>query len=948
MTLYSPSFNIEQYETREEINPFVTPSQQSEITDVTLRVPAQLDWIAQLLGWNGKNYWSSLASTVDQKRQLQGGTFGVYNSYIYPEIQEIRNWEGSVIVKYDPYLQENQEFILGDYTYVASSVVKDGDKIVLNFGTLSEQFLSDIADNKQLKAICHDAMPAPFRRPRVGISADFSFNCEIDGSDLILYPRYDNNNTLPFVYNSFFAGSRYYFNLPVVLYLTNTVLVTPTYSFDTSDWYIDIPCNLPEVNSGITAKLDYQGSFLIVSILNWQDPSDWVEKKTLQYFAGVWSNKGGYLPFHFTFDALSLHGYDAKKSLYLGAVSREIGFDTLLNFVYQQTTEINPLPPPVKEKAQVWWNSQTGKFLVHTDDLFNCGPWVSCEYPQGLQEGVLSDFVFPDVLAFGSYSGDFPAGSVVTIVDGSGIGPLFNILGVTQVLTGPFQITILKPTADNEWVPIEFVYADEADFNSDALLLPSQTLVKVTDASGISSGGLNYSIANLSITITDPYGINLMKSDQTGVWYLKPPSDLKYIGDTRLFASSLDYSNPVDGEMYWDFSVSNPNLRTASIFYYNHWVYNGISMEWELKGDWVNINTGALTSPPPQVVNFSEILVYCNGNLLTIGESFIESDFQIQYSVNSLTGTFEFLYNPMSYDGSVNFPTITVSDSLTTSFTRDITNLVFSGLTYYASPNIEDSETLLRLWKTTPLFCINDARENTTLSYPNGLVADNNSGPADIHWERYFIRLPPTYQRDGEEWQKVNLVAQDFGYWGSPALPEDMSCPEGNDRPSVYDEVFLNNGEANNPTYIYSEPYLYSAAVPEFESGEDFDNSSIAPAFDNPYDQFDEGQVIPYQPLHERRADTSSLPGRGYGEWEGAYYRISDCSGLTGHLINDIYNESIELISPPIWDASIYKAPQTCLLDQGSGEVDANHFKVGYAFFCADLSAAEEAVFNFG
>jgi hypothetical protein len=47
-----------------------------------------------------------------------------------------------------------------------------------------------------------------------------------------------------------------------------------------------------------------------------------------------------------------------------------------------------------------------------------------------------------------------------------------------------------------------------------------------------------------------------------------------------------------------------------------------------------------------------------------------------------------------------------------------------------------------------------------------------------------------------------------------------------------------------------------------------------------------------------------------------------------------------------VWDASIYKFAPTCQNAKESYSVDANHYKVGYAYFIADASAAEDTFFD--
>ena len=73
MTQYNPVFNPQEYELRNYTSPYLTPDQSQQVADTETRVNGELNFVAQMLGWSGPNYWSSLASTVSQKRQLLGG-----------------------------------------------------------------------------------------------------------------------------------------------------------------------------------------------------------------------------------------------------------------------------------------------------------------------------------------------------------------------------------------------------------------------------------------------------------------------------------------------------------------------------------------------------------------------------------------------------------------------------------------------------------------------------------------------------------------------------------------------------------------------------------------------------------------------------------------------------------------------------------------------------------
>ena len=87
-----PIFDIEEYELRGSEPVAFTEDQKLRINKTTSRVHGQIDWTAQLLGFNGPNYWGrsnpkedfsynwvGLVETMDEKRQMQTGAFGVYN-----------------------------------------------------------------------------------------------------------------------------------------------------------------------------------------------------------------------------------------------------------------------------------------------------------------------------------------------------------------------------------------------------------------------------------------------------------------------------------------------------------------------------------------------------------------------------------------------------------------------------------------------------------------------------------------------------------------------------------------------------------------------------------------------------------------------------------------------------------------------------------------------------
>jgi hypothetical protein len=379
---------------------------------------------------------------------------------------------------------------------------------------------------------------------------------------------------------------------------------------------------------------------------------------------------------------------------------------------------------------------------------------------------------------------------------------------------------------------------------------------------------------------------------------------------------------------------------------------------------WVSVNQHPLGGPPLDFTDVSTILVYCNGSLLTNNQPFNTDHFIFTYSADNSTGEFTFLYSPKDFVGQAQLPIIEISDSITSAYRANISQRVFSGLTYKMSPNVCGAETPLRVWKAQDLQVIDTVSDIESDAYLNPLRADLNSGPGPENWQRFFVRLPLDYGRDGVEWQKTSLVCQDFSYWGSSVGPEDMECPSEPSRPVIYEELILFRKFFNDYTYVYTEPYLYSNIVfgayanypihrEQFENVYDYqstymsyDNGGIYPTFEEEFDQFTEANISDYEPLHNRIADVTSPVGKGYGNWVGEYVNINVCEELSGYIINDLLDGAVSPVSPPVWDASIYKYAPTCAHEEESYQVDSNHYKISYAYFVTDASCAEDTFFD--
>lgn len=941
MTLYTPTFNVEDYELRNYTNPYLTSRQNTEVTQVEERVQGQLDFLAQMLGWNGPNYWGNLPATADQKRQLLGGTFGVYNSYLIPEIFEIRNFDNKILISRLEFLRPGvstqvARIVLGDNVYQIQSVEVEGDRYAISIGILTSEFFDLIESNTQLLVEIPNYRPAPFNRQQIGVSGDYRYICGQDGSTLTLYPAYDSQKQFKFITTNLFEESTYYFDRPIYVATDSTTLapvVVPEYDPGLELWYFTIPGDfvgavgltayLVQANSNATQSLNI---YCEVVILHWSDPSDWGSINVLNNFNGVWGNKGGDLPFNFTFDALSIHGFNEQTSVFLPEKVTTISYNDIVNYVYYQKIVISQHAPGTPELGDLWWNDITGALSTWIPDTSNCSSWVEINYREAPILNPPLETVYADVPAFQAGSSTLPEGVFVRIQDITGLTISDGIIGVQGTLASPGYVTLFKDYGATYWTPIEFGYPNVSTFAADARLLPPQVPTYIYNSTGLTREGGNFTVPNLSITITGDYVTLLIKYYDNQTWQLYPDSILKYI------ANSIWFGPDDEGSMWWDYAQALPEVRAASIYY---------------DSAWIQVNSHAPSAAPTPTFDPTIILFYCDGVLLQPAVSYITNDYIFQYSISAATGEYIFNYNARTFTGRVQLPAITISDALTTTYQADISNLVFSGLTYMVSPNVQNAESPLRLWKSQALQVAETVEHLAEDNYINPLLADLNDGPAQENWEKYFIRLPLEYGRNEGVWQKVSLICQDFGYWGSSIEPEKMRCPPEDALPAIYEELFLYDQPIPDYTYVYAESYLYSNigyySSPETGS---YANGGVFPASDIQFDEFSEAEAIDYDPLHNRIANTTSPVTQGYGNWVGEYVNISPCVALTGFLDTDLENGGVTPVAPPVWDASIYKFAPTCQNASESYTVDANHYKIGFAYFIADASAAEDAFFD--
>ena len=947
MTLETATFNPEQFELRNYTNPYLTPEQSQAVSLVETRVNGQLDFLAQMLGWNGPNYWGNLPDTPDQKRQLLAGSFGLYNGFHIPQILEVRNWDNTIVTEKFPFggltipsekLVDVVRVVLGDDIYRIQSLSVEGDTYLVGLGTLPQSFYDQIAANVQLKVLIPTTCPAPFYRGSVGVSGDSSFLVSASGTTLTLYPAYDTDRKFPYTSLSLFAGSVYTFNQPVyVKYnLTNlTPDISPTYDSVNQVWYFQVPNTIVSSNAPVTIYLCWGYSdistsvvsFTPVRIQNWFDCSDWISINTIENFTGAWGNKGGSLPYNLAFDSLSIHGVSEDNALSLPVIERSLSYNTLMEGIYSQLTPYDVTAPGDPELGDLWWNPETGALSVWYDPYNKqCATWVEVDYRNDPDRFILATLVYPNVAAYTAAASTIPLGTTVLILNCNGLGTASKIIGLTGTITSSPSLYLYQDSESLYWTAYRFTFANETDFSQDAEVIPNNVPCIISNAIGLVPLDANYKVSNLSFEILQPLPALVTKQYAAGVWEISPDSILRYISQSALFG----YEN--QGEMWWDYGNPVYATRAASIY---------------IQKAWVSVNMHSLSDPPAYFFDALALRFYSNGVLLTPGLDYATEDYIIRYSYNNATEQYDFVYTPVSLNSETQLPTIEVSDSLEGTYRNNISQLIFSGTLYSLTPSVADAETPLRVWKTQELQDVGTVAHLQEENYINPLVADENSGPNLENWERYFIRLPLDYGRNEMEWQKTALICQNFGYWGSSVEPEFMRCPPEDDVPAIYEELFLYDQPIKDYTYVYVEPYLYSnIAYANIFDIDDYRNAGTFPALDDPQDGYSEGMLVEYDPLHNRLADTTSPYGNGYGDWEGIYVNVSACTELSGFLVNDLKNEVVGPVAAPFWDASIYKFAPTCQNDAASYSVDANHYKIGYAYFVADASAAEDGFFD--
>lgn len=254
-----PLFDIQQYELRGITPDVFTKKQKAALNRSLNRAHGQIDWTAQLLGYNGPNYWgktgfkadgtftwTGLPSTMAEKRQLQATTYGVYNK---------------------------------DQSY--------------------------------------EYWPAPFNRSEIGASGDGVFHMFETGSITSLAPFGQGEKCDYFYDPTVYVGGVYVIDSEIEFYNPNDtedLIKTETFSEGDVLWTRLYILDLTVNDIGIR-KLGSEADFFYLKVRRWHDISDWNLRTITSQFLGAWGNKGASVALDAQFDALNLHGFDEKLHL---------------------------------------------------------------------------------------------------------------------------------------------------------------------------------------------------------------------------------------------------------------------------------------------------------------------------------------------------------------------------------------------------------------------------------------------------------------------------------------------------------------------------------------------------------------------------------------------------------------------------------------------------------
>ena len=266
---------------------------------------------------------------------------------------------------------------------------------------------------------------------------------------------------------------------------------------------------------------------------------------------------------------------------------------------------------------------------------------------------------------------------------------------------------------------------------------------------------------------------------------------------------------------------------------------------------------------------------------------------------------------------------------------------IFSAPRWRMRPSVMNSLTPLRLWKNRVLNVTDPSSDN---AYINSLVADENSGPESPNSYRHFARLPVEYSRNSKFWNRTQAVLSNESYFSRAQPPSTTQLPIIDEKPLIYDETYFFDADLiPDSATFYTEDYLVSSIRETADINEDgfefarevFEASSATLPFVS-------ATLILYDPYETRLLNADGTRVGNYLKWG-----LRD-KALTGFLDEDVASFALRYTvasEPIVSDASQTLIPNVEFPDDPD-QASFSNYTVCYAYFVADMSAGDDAVFD--
>lgn len=245
----------------------------------------------------------------------------------------------------------------------------------------------------------------------------------------------------------------------------------------------------------------------------------------------------------------------------------------------------------------------------------------------------------------------------------------------------------------------------------------------------------------------------------------------------------------------------------------------------------------------------------------------------------------------------------------------------FTGLQWQIQPDSRHTTTPAKLW----------THDQVTVGY---LAADSNLGTQIKHQYRHFLRLPPNIKRGSNQWDKAFRAAELFSNFSSTVTPSVISKNQTQPNPTLYRENLIPANSDNS--VLYDEPFLISNIQTTVPLGPNYREGSIQNQ-NGGTGQWSNSQINEYDPIQTRKLNRDP----DTDEYAGQYYCFDKKAKLSGITEKDIHDGKIIPCKTPPWEKP---SPTTFKLSVVKDKL--KNYGICYAYFGADLSAAEEPVFD--